>query len=303
MSFSVELKKELSELSVKHGCCKKSLAWGILLNADHSEGADEVMVSLPDGAVAEATAKLFAGVFGKHPEIIEKNIIGNKRYVVKQSSRAAAAMLDRWDMGEHDSGISPTCATCPTMFLRGAIIGCASINDPQKETHLEFHFKHTARAAILYSFLDELGNPPKIANRKTGCGLYYKRSAMIEDLLLHCGAQQAGFAWINDKIKNEIRNTENRVTNCDAKNIHKVVTASQRHISAIRYLMSDPALWETLPEELRMTARLRLENENASLQELLLFHNPPISKSGLNHRLEKLLKLAQSDQEAVSKSN
>lgn len=298
MSFAIELKKELSELNHKLGCCKKSMACGILLDADHIEGTDEVNVSLPDPAVAEAVAKLFAGVFGKHPEIIEKNIIGNKRYVVKQNSRTAAAMLDRWDMGEHDLGISPTCFTCSAMFLRGAIIGCATINDPQKETHMEFHFKHTERAAILYPFLDELGYPPKIANRKTGCGLYFKRSGIIEDILMHCGAQQAGFAWINDKIKNEIRNTENRVTNCEAKNIHKVVTASHRHVTAIRYLMARPALWESLPEELRMTARLRMENENASLQELLRLHNPPISKSGLNHRLEKLLKLAQSEQES-----
>ena len=122
--------------------------------------------------------------------------------------------------------------------------------------------------------------------------MYYKRSGIIEELLMHCGAQQAGFAWINDKIKNEIRNTENRVTNCETRNIQKSVQASHRHVTAIHCLMHNPSTWASLSEELRVTARLRLENENATLQELMRLHNPPISKSGLNHRLEKLLELA-----------
>lgn len=297
MSFTVELKKELAELNIKSGCCKKSLAWGILLDADHEEGTDEVAVSFPDLDVAEAVGKLFAGVFGKHPEIIEKTVIGHKRYVVKQSSKAAATTLERWDSGTEKLGLSPDCGSCGIIFVRGAIIGCAMINDPQKETHLEFRFKHTSRAALLYPFLSEFGDPPKIVNRKSSCGLYFKKSGLIEDLLLQCGAQQAGFKLINDKIKNEIRNTENRLTNCEARNIEKAVTASHRHVTAIRYLMSQPSLWESLSEDLRDTARLRMQNEGASLQELMLMHNPPISKSGLNHRLERLLKLAQAAQE------
>lgn len=297
MSFSAELKKELSELTVKQACCKKALAWGLLLDADHLAGRDEVAVSLSDVEVAESTRKLFAGVFGKSPEVTEKTVIGRKRYVLTQTSRTAAAMLDAWDAGETEVHTLMNCAECATLFLRGALIGCAVLNDPQKESHLEFHFKHTTRAALLYPILDELGATPKLANRQNGCGLYFKRSGTIEDILLQCGAQQAGFAIINDKIKNEIRNTENRVTNCEAQNIRKAVTASHKHIIAIRYLKSNPPLWEALPEELRMTAQLRLDNESASLQDLIRLHNPSISKSGLNHRLEKLLKLAQTEQE------
>ena len=297
MSFSVELKKELLELNVKQACCKKSLAWGILLDADHEEGSDEISISFSDISVAEAVRKIFAGVFGKSPDVFEKNAAGNKRYVVNQSSRTAANMVASWDAGENDPGVKADCVNCSTMFLRGALIGCATVNDPQKEAHLEFRFKHATRAALLYPFLEELGYPPKIFNRKTGSGLYYKRSGIIEDLLLQCGAQQAGFAWINDKIKNEIRNTENRVTNCEARNIQKAVSASHRHIVAIRRLMSVPSVWESLPEELRYTAQIRLANENASLQELLRLHDSPISKSGLNHRLNKILDMAQSIQQ------
>lgn len=298
MSFSDELKKELSELNVKHGCCKKALAWGLLLDAEHIPETDDVTVILPNEEVAESVRKLFSGVFGKSPTVTEQVHIGRKRYLLTQASRSAAHMLDLWDTEKPDPNALFSCENCMTVFLRGALIGCAVINDPLKEAHMEFRFKHPSRASLLYPILSDLGTVPKLVNRKTGCGLYYKRSGIIEDILLQCGAQQAGFQFINEKIEKEIRNTENRVTNCEAKNIQKTVSASHRHITAIRFLMSEPALWEALPEELRMTARLRLENENASLQELLRLHNPPISKSGLNHRLEKLINLAQSAQKS-----
>lgn len=297
MSFSLELKNELSELSVRAACCKKALARGILLDATHTPDTDEVTVTLPDADIAATVRKLFAGVFGKAPTVTEKTVIGKPRYIMTQTSRTAAAMLDTWDAGNSDTSAILTCPECPSMFLRGALIGCATANDPQKECHLEFFFKHTARAALLYSILSEIAAPPKPVNRKTGCGLYYKSSSVIEDILLQCGAQQAAFAIINGKIENEIRNTENRVNNCDTRNLQKAITASHKHITAIRFLKSEPKLWESMPEELRTTATLRLEHPEASLTELVRLHNPPISKSGLNHRLAKLLELAQSEQD------
>ena len=85
------------------------------------------------------------------------------------------------------------------------------------------------------------------------------------------------------------------MTNCEAKNIQKTVTASHKQVAAIRHIMELPALWEKLPEELRTTAKLRIEHEDATLQELQHMHNPPISKSGLNHRLTKLLTIAKEE--------
>jgi DNA-binding protein WhiA len=291
MSFSEELKKELAELPLKHGCCKKSLAWGILLDADHVPDTEDVTVVLPTADIAEAVRKLFSGVFGKSPTVCEMTVVGRKRYLLTQSSRSAASMLDRWDEGDTEQNWSE-CVQCETSFIRGALIGCSMINDPLKETHLEFRFHHPERAAILYASLANLGTPPKPVNRKSGYGLYYKKGGVIEDILLQCGAQQAGFSFINEKIEKEIRNTENRVTNCEAKNIQKTVTASMKQVIAIRQIMAIPAMWERLPEELRVTAKLRIEYESASLQELQHLHNPPISKSGLNHRLSKLISIA-----------
>lgn len=293
MSFSLALKKELSELGVRAACCKKSLAWGILLDATHEPETDHVTLQLPDAELAEQTRKLFAGVFGKAPQIEESKVFGKPRYLLTQTSRAAASMLDSWDAGQTPLISLQGCAECAAMLVRGALIGCVTANDPQKECHLEFFFKHTQRAALLYPVLAELAAPPAPVNRKNGCGLYYKSSSTVEDILLQCGAQQAAFAIINGKIENEIRNAENRVNNCDTRNLQKAITASHKHITAIRRLRAEPKLWERLPEELRVTATLRLEHPEASLAELVRLHNPPISKSGLNHRLAKLYELAQ----------
>ena len=294
MSFSEDLKLELAELSVKRGCCKKALAWGILLDAEHIPDTEDVTLSFSHADIAESVRKMFSGVFGKSPTIQEKTVVGRKRYILTQHSRSAASMLDHWDL-EGTAGDCMECPSCTTHFLRGTLIGCAMINNPLKEAHLEFRLKHPSRAAILYPFLSELGTPPKPLNRKTGSGLYYKRGDVIEDLLLQCGAQQAGFSFINEKIEKQIRNTENRVTNCEAKNIQKTVTASQRQIVAIRQIMSKPSIWEALPAELRTTAELRITHEEASLQELQHLHNPPISKSGLNHRLTKLIEISKEE--------
>ena len=296
MSFSIELKKELSELTLKHGCCKKALAWGILLDAEYSPDSDQITFYLPDADIAENTRKLFSGVFGKSPVVTEQTVVGRKRYTLTQSSKTASGTLKQWDADPREAAQGLfLCPNCQMAFLRGALIGCAVINDPAKEAHLEFRLKHPSRASVLYPVLAECEEPPKLTNRQSSCGLYYKKGAIIEDILLQCGAQQAGFSFINDKIEKEIRNTENRVTNCEARNIQKTVSASHRQITAIRHLKSKPALWDSLPEELRITAELRMEHENASLQELIRLHNPPISKSGLNHRLSKLMQLAREE--------
>ena len=101
------------------------------------------------------------------------------------------------------------------------------------------------------------------------------------------GATNAAFELMNCKIERTIRNEENRATNCVARNISRSVEASRRQIEEIETLVTSGRI-DTLPYDLKVTARLRLENPESSLTELALMHVPPISKSGLNHRLQKL---------------
>ena len=100
------------------------------------------------------------------------------------------------------------------------------------------------------------------------------------------------FAIINNRIARDIRNNENRATNCVAKNIEKSISAATRQVEAINKILEHNRL-DTLPESLRVTALLRYRNPDATLDELVLLHVPPISKSGLNHRLQKLQEIAE----------
>ncbi len=180
--------------------------------------------------------------------------------------------------------INPGIASTVAFF-----ISCAKINDPQKSYHLEFSMskENLSRASKLYRFLSVSGFVPKICNRANSSGLYFKNSSLISDLLYFSGAVRASFDYANSGIEKEIRNNENRATNCVARNIFKSVNASQKQVTAINMLIESHRI-DRLTDELRETAMLRVQNPDATLSELSLMHTPPISKSGLNHRLEKI---------------
>ena len=158
--------------------------------------------------------------------------------------------------------------------------------------HLEIKFKDAKIAKRIYQVLVEEGIPPKIVNRKTSVGLYYKNSGGIEDMLTYLGGMKSLFDLMNAKIERDIRNSVNRSTNCVAGNISKSVDAAQKQIAAINEIESAGKL-AMLPDELFDTAKLRMDNPSASLAELARLHNPPISKSGLTHRISKIIEYAE----------
>ena len=122
--------------------------------------------------------------------------------------------------------------------------------------------------------------------------VYFKESEAIEDILNRMGAQQAAFALMNVKILKTIINKTNRVTNCETANIDKTVSAATRQAAAIEKIVAHSG-WESLPEELRELARLRLDYPELSLRELAGLCRPPLTRSGVNHRLERIMRLAE----------
>ena len=123
--------------------------------------------------------------------------------------------------------------------------------------------------------------------------IYFKAADVIEDIITYFGSNNSVFELINAKIEREIRNDENRATNCVARNIMKSVQASSKQFEAIEKIIYH-GLFESLPDELRTTASLRYSNLDVSMAELAALHDPPISKSGLNHRLNKIMDFADS---------
>lgn len=185
------------------------------------------------------------------------------------------------------------CPACLPHYIRGLFIAFGSVTDPAKGHHLEFSFPSDAERDEAAEKLTDFGFEPKKAVRKGKYIAYYKSSEVIEDLLCSIGANSAAFDLMNEKIISAIRGDTNRQVNCDSANINKMISASKRHIDAIKAI-TDAGIMNELPEYLKEAARIRTEFPEASLADLGMKFDPSISKSGVNHRLEKIVDFAKS---------
>ena len=291
MSFANNVKSELLELVIKKNCCKKAFLAGLIINAKKN-GENSLYAEFFSSEVAKTAESLLKTLYNCRVTLSEVKKPGRIFYRIDFSSHSLYELLCTIDT-EPDVAIPEAlpfkCSACEQMFLRGAFISCGKLNDPQKSYHLEFTLskENLSRASKLYRFMSVSGFIAKITNRASSSGLYFKSNQIISDILYFMGAVRSSFEYENSGIEKEIINNENRATNCVARNIYKSVNASQKHIIAINKLISSHKL-DALAEELIVTAMLRINNESATLTELAALHNPPISKSGLNHRLEKL---------------
>lgn len=178
------------------------------------------------------------------------------------------------------------------VFTAGVFLACGSVNDPTKEYHLEFTVPEEALAEDLMNLLGSLDITAKYVLRRGQHIVYIKGSESIEDTLTFIGAQQCTLELMNVKIFKDVRNKANRIANCDAANIDKVVNAAMKQIEDIILIDSSIGLSE-LSDELREVAQLRLDNSDMSLKEIGESLTEPISRSGVNHRFKKLAKLAE----------
>ncbi len=293
MSFADQLREELAAVAVKKPCCRRALLSGLLAGAERREGK-EIFVCYGNGAAATLASELIAGQFAKEPIRERYGRCGHTYHTLTFASPAAAKLVDRLRAEDADAQatLALSCDACTSAFLRGAFLGFGTVNDPHKSFHLEFLMPSGAGAQLLGSFLDGCGYPPRRVTRPRGVGLYYKDSGDVEDLITLMGAHHIVFDVINSRIERDIRNNENRATNCVAKNIEKSISAATRQMEAIDRLMAAGKL-DSLPEGVRNTAMLRYRNPDATLDELTSLHSPAISKSGLNHRLQRILEAAE----------
>ena len=183
------------------------------------------------------------------------------------------------------------CPECKSAFLRGVFIRCASVNAPDKSNHLEFKLHNEMNADELCIFIRECGFEAKTSSRKNTHIVYFKDGETIFQFLSFMGANKCAFDFLNTIIEKQIRNNCNRVTNCEYANMQKTASASANQLEAIERLDKSGRL-ETLAPRLLYTAKLKLENPDMSLSELAAVHEPPITKSCVNHRLEKIMDIA-----------
>ncbi len=178
-------------------------------------------------------------------------------------------------------------------YIRGMFLGAGSISDPEKSYHLEFvvNSKHFAERFI--ELLKAFDIFAKILERKNHYVIYLKDSNQIVDVLNIIGAHRYLLSYENTRVNKAMRNKVNRIVNCDTANLKKMMAAANKHIAAINTIEKKRGL-ESLPDSLIEIAKLRLANREITLLELGQLLTPPISKSGANHRMQKLMKIAAS---------
>lgn len=189
-------------------------------------------------------------------------------------------------------GSGGTCPECFSSLLRGCFISAGRISSPFAGLNLEFSMTGEASASIMADALTAHGLEPKRTIRRSEQLLYYKKSETVGDVLNFMGAFNAYFKLEDAVIYREFMKNTNRRTNCDTSNINKTVSASARQVSAI-HAISEAGMMDALPAGIRETARIRLENPEVTLEELILLHPDKITRAGIHRRLQKAVAFAE----------
>ncbi|MDR0862697.1 MAG: DNA-binding protein WhiA [Oscillospiraceae bacterium] len=293
MSFSHNAKDELCKIPVASDCCAVAESLGILLYCN-TFSQREVRVVTESPALAKRLPRLFQRAFGV---TFDSAQVGSAKTTFLITERAkletifGACGFAGSNMIAHHINLGvleEDC--CRRSFARGAFLAGGAVTDPAKSYHLELVTDHFSVSRELLSLLGEMGFSPKEASRGGHYIAYFKQSAAIEDFLTTLGAPVSAMTLMAAKVEKDLRNSVQRRVNCDTGNVSKLVDAAQSHIDAIERLGAE---LDKLPQKLRDTAMLRVDNPESSLAELAELHSPPITKSCLNHRLRKLVELAQ----------
>lgn len=297
MSFSSNVKQELCRQGVNKKCCAVAECHGITLYCN-TFSPELIKIVTESRDFAERLPKLFRRAFGLEFDEVPAGDSGKLTFAITSPDKirqvfAAFGFSVESHVTLHvNFGIlEEDC--CRISFLRGAFLAGGSVTDPEKRYHLELTTGHQKVSREVNALLLDLGFYPKDTSRNGTSVLYFKQSNYIEDFLTLLGAPVCAMAIMEAKVEKELRNGVNRRVNCDTANLTKVVDAAQDQIAAIRRL-EQRGILEQLPEKLRMTAQLRMENPEATLSELAQMFDPPVTKSAMNHRMRKLIEQAES---------
>lgn len=309
MSFSRNVKEELSrQLSSARHCQIAEIAAIISLCGEVSiNEKDEYFLKIhtENLTVARKYLILLRNAFAVSAEISVKQGVKpkrNKLYTVlvrdnmasQQILKATKLMDAQGEIREElslASNLVVQNACCKRAFIRGAYLACGSMSDPSKTYHFEIVTPAMAKARQLQDIIHFFGMDAKIVLRKNHYVLYVKEGSQIVDLLNIMEAHVALMDLENVRILKEMRNSVNRQVNCETANINKTVAAAAKQMEDIEYIRNTIGLGK-LSAGLKEVAQLRMEQPEASLKELGMLLNPPLGKSGVNHRLRKISEIA-----------
>lgn len=315
MSYSTQVKSELCGRFGDRHCNIAEIAaivhtCGDILYDD--EASSYVRVHTENAGVAKKYFTLVKKTFNINCEVLiryNKQFKKNRLYCLHLENSEAARKLmlaaglvvreEKKGEGEGEAQrkkqanalvVNSDC--CRRAYIRGAFISGGSLTNPEKTYHLEFVNSDRQLSMLLMELIHSFGLNAKMIRRKTHFVVYLKEGENIVDLLNVMGATLSLMNFENVRIVKDMRNTVNRIVNCETANISKTVSAAVKQAQDIQYI-SDKKGLGYLSWQLEEVARLRLSYPEASLKEIGLMLTPVVSKSGVNHRLRKISEIAE----------
>ena len=298
MSFSGQIKEELAQVISSPRHCQLAELAALVQFCGHIEEDGSLLVQSENPLVIRKCFTLLKKTF--KIEAVAKSQMQTQNYRLFVTGEDAFRVLEALKICDTAGHLMMRHLTDPVLiknscckraYLRGCYMAVGSMSDPYKSYHLELVCGLQAQAEQLLKILHDFSLDAKMIIRKKYHVVYMKEGENIADFLNITEAHKALMEFENTRIYKGMRNMVNRKVNCEAANITKAVNAATRQVEDIRLIREKMGL-EGLPEPLRQMAYVRLENPQASLGELGKLLDPPVGKSGVNHRLRKLGELA-----------
>ena len=300
LSFSNDVKNELSRLETNEVCCDKAEVLGVLRmsGAIVIRGMNiGIHFSTENAALARRVLQILKNNYQVQTEVVitrSRRLKKNNRYQVRvlPAPQVSIAMNELQLLSMESDLKNPLLnkQCCKRAFLRGAFLGGGSISRPSSDYHLEMVTGNEDFAHSIIKVMHTFSMKAKLTDRKNDYIVYLKDGESITNFLRVIGAHNSMMELENVRVLKEMRNNVNRRVNCETANLGKVVKAAVRQVNCIKFIDEHMGLSE-LPQALQDTARLRLEYPDASLNELVEYSGG-IGKSGINHRLKKLQEMA-----------
>ncbi len=290
MSYTDKIKSELIAAVPKSPHCRRALLFGMLAMRGYLGAEGGVHLPLEGESLFSLAETLIAEQMHREPRRAPvRGTVATEALVF--SSSAAVSFLEALPVEADSERPSwEKCTACRRFFLVGMFLSSAYVSDPEREYRVEFSCKDRRPLAVRLLRRYELS--PRPIDRRAERLLYFRDSTAVEDLFANLGVHEALFSIMEQKMQRSFRKEINRLANCEANNIEKTVAVSRVQSELVRRLMEEDKLG-ALPPELRETALLRYENPDLSLTRLAAAARPPLTKSGLNHRLKKLTEAAE----------
>ena len=291
MSFSSDIKIKTASIMLEHIECAAAELSGMVRFGGKSDSRG-IRLYTENEIIKNRVVKDVTEVFGFSPLVTRYQ--RSFRIIIADENQAENVsdmlFLESCDFERLTDELIPF-DCCAASFIRGAFLNGGSISDPAKAYHMEFTAKRYEDAEFLMKLLGSYGYYSKIAPRKNSTTVYMKECDAIAEILGFMGAGFGALELYSVQAEKSLRNSINRQVNCETANAKKTASAALKHIVAIEKLKKS-GQFPNLPDTLKEIAGLRLEYPEMSLKELGAMTDPPVGRSGVNHRLERLIALA-----------